>query len=50
MHPPPIYSSIDQPFTHDTLYQFWVRSEGLWLSKLAKVTLCSLVEQELQTF
>jgi hypothetical protein len=50
MHPPPIYDSIDPPFTHDTLYQFWVRSEGLWLSKLAKVTLRFLEEQELQTF
>jgi hypothetical protein len=50
MHPPPIYYSIDPPFTHNTLYQFWVRSEGLWLSKLAKVTLRFLDEQELQTF
>jgi hypothetical protein len=36
--------------THDCLYHFWERSQGLWLSKLAKVTLRFLDEQELQSF
>jgi hypothetical protein len=35
---------------HDSLYQFWWRSQGLWLSKLAKVTLRLLDEGDLQTF
>jgi hypothetical protein len=39
----------DRPFNHDHLYQFWWRSQGLWLSKLAKVTLRWLDEPELQT-
>ncbi|PSB50258.1 hypothetical protein [Chamaesiphon polymorphus] len=34
---------------HDRLYQFWSRSQGLWMSKLAKVTLCLLDERELAT-
>lgn len=34
-------------FEHDRLYQFWLRSQGLWMSKLAKVTLCLLEEWEL---
>ncbi|MGF1566679.1 MAG: hypothetical protein ACFCVD_01150 [Nodosilinea sp.] len=37
-------------FRHRRLYQFWWRSQGLWLSKLAKVTLRFLDERELQTF
>ncbi len=41
---------IDRSFKHCNLYQFWWRSQGLWLSKLAKVTLRFLDEQELQTF
>ncbi len=45
-----ISSTIDRPFKHCNLYQFWWRSQGLWLSKLAKVTLRFLDEQELQTF
>jgi hypothetical protein len=35
-------------FEHNRLYQFWSRSQGLWMSKLAKVTLCLLDERELQ--
>jgi len=50
MHPLPASLSITPLFTHNTLYQFWVRSQGLWLSKLAKVTLRFLDERELQTF
>ena len=38
MHPPPIYFLIDPPFTHDTLYQFWVQSEGLLVNDLTLVT------------
>lgn len=45
-----ISSSINPSFRHRNLYQFWWRSQGLWLSKLAKVTLRLLDEQELQTF
>jgi hypothetical protein len=37
-----------ESFEHDRLYQFWSRSQGLWMSKLAKVTLCLLDERELQ--
>jgi hypothetical protein len=43
------------PFTyrprlrHACLYQFWWRSQGLWLSKLAKVTLRLLDTAELET-
>lgn len=37
-------SSINQ---HASLYQFWWRSQGLWFSKLVKVTVCLLNEQEL---
>jgi hypothetical protein len=36
-----------ESFEHDLLYQFWSRSQGLWMSKLAKLTLCLLDEQEL---
>jgi hypothetical protein len=43
-------STINSAFNHFNLYQFWWRSQGLWLSKLAKVTLRFLDEQELQTF
>jgi hypothetical protein len=35
---------------HDRLYQFWARSQGLWLSKLTKVTLSFLDEPELNAF
>jgi hypothetical protein len=35
-------------FEHDRLYRFWSQSQGLWMSKLAKVTLCLLDERELQ--
>jgi hypothetical protein len=34
---------------HERLYRFWSRSQGLWMSKLAKVTLCLLDEGELAT-
>jgi hypothetical protein len=44
-----IPSTIDCSFKHCNLYQFWWRSQGLWLSKLVKVTLRFLDEQELQT-
>jgi hypothetical protein len=43
-------SSSDRHFTHDSLYHFWYRSQGLWFSKLAKVTLRLLDEAELETF
>jgi hypothetical protein len=45
-----ISSSVNSSFQHGNLYQFWWRSQGLWLSKLVKVTLRLLDEQELQTF
>ena len=45
-----ILPSINSSFRHGDLYQFWLRSQGLWLSKLAKVTLRLLDERELQTF
>jgi hypothetical protein len=45
-----IYSTIDRSFKHYNLYQFWSRSQGLWLSKLTKVTLRLLDELELQAF
>jgi hypothetical protein len=45
-----ISSSHAPPAGHDRLYHFWERSQGLWLSKLAKVTLRFLEEQELQSF
>jgi hypothetical protein len=45
-----VSSTINLPFKHSNLYQFWWRSQGLWLSKLAKVTLRFLDEQELQAF
>lgn len=45
MHSPPNHSS-----KHDRLYQFWLRSQGLWLSKLTKVTLSFLGDLELQAF
>jgi hypothetical protein len=45
-----IYSSLNQSSKHDRLYQFWSRSQGLWLSKLTKVTLSFLNELELQAF
>jgi hypothetical protein len=50
MHNLSIPSSINRAFKHDRLYQFWWRSQGLWFSKLAKVTLRLLDERELQTF
>ena len=34
-------------FKHYNLYNFWSRSEGLWVSKLVKVTVKFLDEQEL---
>ena len=40
-------SSLNQQFKHDSLYKFWTRSQGLWFSKLAKVTVRLLDEQEL---
>jgi hypothetical protein len=43
-------NSIEQAFEHRNLYQFWARSQGLWLSKLARVTVRLLEEQELQAF
>jgi hypothetical protein len=45
-----IYPSLNQSSQHDCLYQFWLRSQGLWLSKLTKVTLSFLGELELQAF
>jgi hypothetical protein len=36
-----------ESFEHDRLYRFWSQSQGLWISKLAKVTLCLLDEREL---
>jgi hypothetical protein len=45
-----ISSSSNQPFRHSTLYQFWQRSQGIWLSKLVKVTLRLLDDPELQMF
>jgi hypothetical protein len=44
-----ISSSLDPPDAHDRLYQYWERSQGLWLSKLAKVTLRFLDKSELQS-
>jgi hypothetical protein len=43
-----ISSSLDPPDAHDRLYQYWERSQGLWFSKLAKVTLRFLDKPELQ--
>jgi hypothetical protein len=43
-------NTSDRSFKHCNLYQFWWRSQGLWLSKLAKVTLRFLDDPELQTF
>jgi len=34
-------------FIHKNLYNFWSRSEGVWLSKLVKVRVSLLDEQEL---
>lgn len=34
-------------FIHQNLYNFWSRSEGIWLSKLVKVRVSFLDEQEL---
>ncbi len=45
-----IHPSPNQSSNHDRLYQFWSRSQGLWLSKLTKVTLSFLSELELQAF
>lgn len=45
-----IPSTDNRSFKHCNLYKFWWRSQGLWLSKLAKVTLRFLDEQELKTF
>jgi hypothetical protein len=44
-----LLSAVERPFNHDGLYQFWSRSQGLWSSKLAKVSVRLLDEQELQT-
>jgi hypothetical protein len=49
MQNPFIYSALKSS-KHDRLFQFWSRSQGLWLSKLTKVTLRLLDEQELQAF
>ena len=38
----------NQQFKHDKLYNFWHRSEGIWFSKLAKVAIRLLNEQELE--
>jgi hypothetical protein len=43
-------NKIERDFEHCNLYQFWERSQGLWLSKLAKVTIRFLDESELQLF
>lgn len=40
-------SSSNQRFQHEQLHNFWVRSEGIWFSQLAKVTVKLLDEQEL---
>jgi hypothetical protein len=50
MHNLLISSSINPPFRHSTLHQFWQRSQGIWLSKWVKVTLRLLDAQELQIF
>jgi hypothetical protein len=42
--------SNHRSFKHDRLYQFWWRSQGLWVSKLAKMTICLLDKQEIQKF
>lgn len=34
-------------FIYKNLYNFWSRSEGVWLSKLVKVRVSLLDEQEL---
>ncbi len=34
-------------FQHDTLQQFWLRSQGIWFSKLAKVVVKLLDSKEL---
>lgn len=36
-------------FIHKNLYNFWSRSEGVWLSKLVKVRVSLLDEQELSS-
>ena len=36
-------------FSHEELRQFWVRSQGVWFSKLAKVAISFLDNAELQT-
>ncbi len=41
-------SSVEWPYSQASLHRFWGRSQGLWLSKLAKVSLRLLEEQELQ--
>ncbi len=46
----PFRYSFQPSANHDRLYQFWDRSQGLWLSKLTKVTLSFLDEPELDTF
>jgi hypothetical protein len=33
------FSSKDQRLKHQDLYDFWLRSEGFWFSKLAKITI-----------
>jgi hypothetical protein len=49
MHNLSVSHSTNSSFRHRNLHQFWWRSQGLWLSKLAKVTLRLLDERELQT-
>lgn len=50
MHNLSTHPAINPSFRHSNLYQFWQRSQGIWLSKLVKVTLRLLNEQELQMF
>lgn len=37
----------NQRFKHYSLYRFWLRSEGLWISKLVKITVRLLRKEEL---
>jgi hypothetical protein len=47
---PPHTVVNNQTFKHRDLYQFWQRSQGLWLSKLVKINVRFLKERELQIF
>ncbi len=40
-------STIDKQLKQKSLYNFWYRSEGIWFSKLVKVAVRLLDEQEL---